>query len=78
MFEDDRFAGGTRAIYEYIVRKNIKALVGGGDSISSINKLGFTGKFYHVSTGGGATLEYLSGIKLPGIMAIKERKNENG
>ena len=75
MFEDDRFIYGTRAIYEYIVRKNIKALVGGGDSISSINKLGFTGKFYHVSTGGGATLEYLSGIKLPGIMAIKERKN---
>ena len=75
MFEDDRFIYGTKAIYGYIVRKNIKALVGGGDSISSINKLGFTGKFYHVSTGGGATLEYLSGIKLPGIMAIKERKN---
>lgn len=73
-FEDDRYINGTREIYKYIIDNNIKALVGGGDSISSVNKLGFNGKFYHVSTGGGATLEYLEGTKLPGITAIKERK----
>ena len=73
-FEDDRYISGTREIYKYIIDNNIKALVGGGDSISSVNKLGFNGKFYHVSTGGGATLEYLEGTKLPGITAIKERK----
>lgn len=73
-FEDDRYINGTREIYKFIIDNNIKALVGGGDSISSVNKLGFNGKFYHVSTGGGATLEYLEGTKLPGITAIKERK----
>ena len=73
LFENDNYSKGTKAIYDYIVNNNIKCLVGGGDSVSSINKLSDSSKFYHVSTGGGATLEYLEGKILPGIGVINEK-----
>ena len=72
-FEDERFSNGTRNIYKYITDNHIKALVGGGDSASSVNKLSNKELFYHISTGGGATLEYLEGKVLPGIEAISEK-----
>lgn len=75
VFEEERFSFGTKAIYDTLVLNNVKTLVGGGDSAASVNLLGFSDKFYHVSTGGGATLEYLSGKVLPGIDVINE-KNE--
>ena len=46
--------------------------MGGGDTVSSVNNLGFENKFYHVTTGGGATLEYLGGVKLPGLEVINK------
>lgn len=74
IFENENYANGTRKIYECISENNIKTIIGGGDSASSVKKLGFDGKFYHISTGGGATLEYLSGEILPGISVIEDEE----
>ena len=73
VFEDDFFAKGTNEIYKCLKENNIKTLIGGGDSAASVNLLGYKDSFFHISTGGGATLEYLSGKKLPGIDAIEEK-----
>ena len=74
MFEDSKYANGTKSIYDYLILHNIKTLVGGGDSAASVNKLSDASKFYHISTGGGATLEYLEGKELPGISVIDEKE----
>lgn len=73
VFEEEPFSHGTKEILQVLKENNIKTLVGGGDSASAVNQLGFASEFYHISTGGGATLEYLSGKKLPGIEAISEK-----
>lgn len=70
VFEESPFDKGTREIYQILKANNIKTLIGGGDSAASVNKLGFENVFYHTSTGGGATLEFLSGKTLPGIDII--------
>ena len=72
VFEKEKYAVGTYEIYKYLSNNNIKTLIGGGDSASSVNNLGFSDKFYHVSTGGGATLEYLEGKVLPGLEVINK------
>ena len=72
-FENPNYAVGTKAIYDFIAENNIKTLIGGGDSAASVNKLSDPSKFYHISTGGGATLEYLEGKNLPGIDIINEK-----
>ena len=68
-FEDERFAHGTKNIAEAIANAS-ESIVGGGDTISAINKLGLFNKYSFVSTGGGAMLEFLSGNILPGIYAL--------
>ena len=73
VYEDKKYSKGTSSLYTILKDNNVKTLVGGGDSASSVNNLGFEGAFYHVSTGGGATLEYLSGKTLPGIDVIMEK-----
>ena len=73
VYEDKKYSKGTSSLYTILKDNNVKTLVGGGDSASSVNNLGFEGVFYHVSTGGGATLEYLSGKSLPGIDVIMEK-----
>ena len=73
MFENPMYASGTKSLYDFIINNNIKTLIGGGDSASSVNKLSDPTKFYHISTGGGATLEYLEGKPLPGISVINEK-----
>jgi len=73
VFEEESFAKGTSALYSCLKENNIKTLVGGGDSAASVNLLGYGDTFFHISTGGGATLDYLSGKKLPAIDIIAEK-----
>jgi 3-phosphoglycerate kinase len=71
LFEIKPFDNGTNKIAEILANINGKVIVGGGDSVSAINKTGLKDKFYHISTGGGASLEFLEGKILPGIEAIE-------
>ena len=74
VFENPMYQKGTYEIYKVLKDNNIKTLVGGGDSASSVNNLGFENVFYHVSTGGGATLEYLEGTPLPALEVRNKKK----
>lgn len=66
------FSDGTKKVGEAIAGSGGFTLVGGGDTVAAIDSLGLAGRFSHVSTGGGATLEYLEGKQLPGIAILKE------
>jgi phosphoglycerate kinase len=73
VFEIDRFLNGTKEII--LALKDAKergavVIAGGGDTASAINKVGLKDSFTHISTGGGASLEFLAGKKLPGIVAL--------
>ena len=71
VYEFSQYKKNTDKLLKYIVDNNIKAILGGGDIVAAATTAGYKDKIYHVSTGGGATLEYLEGKKLPGIEAIK-------
>lgn len=73
LFEDKRFSDGTKQVFKILEKNKIKTLVGGGDTASAANKLGYSSSFYHISTGGGATLKYIEDGKLIGI---EEADNE--
>jgi phosphoglycerate kinase len=71
LFENKNFAEGTFGIAKILAETNAFTLVGGGDSVAAVNKSGLASKFSHVSTGGGASLEYVEKGDLPGIFALK-------
>jgi len=71
VFELKTFAVGTEAVAKGLAESAAFSVVGGGDSLAAINKLGFAADVSHLSTGGGASLEYIQGIELPGVKALE-------
>ena len=71
VYEFDKYKKHTDELLKYVCDNNIKTILGGGDIVAAATSAGYKDKVYHASTGGGATLEYLEGKKLPGLVSIK-------
>ena len=77
VFEVPTFGDGTRAVGKYLAARadeGVTVIVGGGDSVAALEEMGLTEKMTHISTGGGASLEFLEGRELPGISVLKDRE----
>ena len=70
-YEDDQFAGGTKAMFEALKKSDKKVIIGGGDTSAAAYKFGYGNDFYHISTGGGATLEYIANKTLTALEWLK-------
>jgi phosphoglycerate kinase len=74
VFEIEQFAQGTLAVARAVAASKAISIVGGGDSVAAVHKAGVESQISHISTGGGASLEFLSGLELPGVVALSDKK----
>lgn len=77
IFEVEAFSQGTLAMAKALADSRAKSVVGGGDSVAAIEQAGLADRMYHVSTGGGASLEFLEGRELPGVAVLQDAEGEN-
>lgn len=73
VYEFDKFAQGTLAVVQAVAASPAKTVIGGGDVVAAVEKTGLAHKIFHISTGGGASLEFLEGKVLPGVAALQDR-----